>query len=66
MALAFTEAPPAAVASISGINVDSGLESLCLLASILGERLDPGRIRHEHLAAGDNEPAVVLRVAVGI
>jgi subfamily B ATP-binding cassette protein HlyB/CyaB len=31
---------------------DSGIETLCLLASILGERLDPTQLRHEYLQPG--------------
>jgi subfamily B ATP-binding cassette protein HlyB/CyaB len=31
---------------------DSGIEALCLLATILGERLDPAQLRHEYLQPG--------------
>jgi subfamily B ATP-binding cassette protein HlyB/CyaB len=32
--------------------VDGGLEALCLLVTVLGERLDPTQLRHEYLETG--------------
>ena len=66
MAVAFDAASPdaAPAAPPKAPAIDTGLESLCLLASILGERLDPARIRHEHLSIG--APATgddLLRIA---
>jgi subfamily B ATP-binding cassette protein HlyB/CyaB len=43
---------------------DSGIEALCLLATILGERLDPAQLRHQYLAPGRLASADdVLRIA---
>ena len=38
-------------------NIDSGLEALCLLVTVLGERLDPSQLRHEYLEAGKSASA---------
>jgi subfamily B ATP-binding cassette protein HlyB/CyaB len=45
-------------------SVDGGLEALCLLVTVLGERLDPTQLRHENLEAG--KPALahdIVRIA---
>jgi hypothetical protein len=43
---------------------DSGIEALCLLATILGERLDPAQLRHEYLQPGRPASADdLLRIA---